>query len=582
MKVIVLVLLGVFLGSLQSTFAQTVPVRIVSYNLLNFPNGRNDCGAGNVNLPNRADTLRKIMQYLKPDIFVGCEIQTAAGCDSILNRSLNVFGTTHYQRAQWVANSFGGDLQNMLFYNSAKLTLKEQRVIQTAPRDINHYILYVNDNTLPQHHDTCFIEVFMCHLKAGSASADQNDRAQQTATLRNILNGRPQGRHLFVCGDLNTYKSSETCYQNLVSGGTNFLKDPLNAPGNWTSNGTFAYLHTQSPRTSGSTDCGITGGLDDRFDHIIVSQNVMSGANSLQYAANSYKAVGNDGSHFNQSIITGGNSQYPDSVVRALYYAADHLPVKLDMIYTIPTNFGLNLSLSFSNGACAVGGTNVTVHANLGQAPYTYLWDVNAGSQTTATANNLQGGSYCVTVTDNNGVSDMVCFEVQSVPLLEGSAFPGLDNGTCNGQVFVVASGGVSPYSYQWNDAQNQTTSSASNLCAGTYTCVITDQNGCSVSVNVTVQSETTSLEELFAATEFNFYPNPVNDKLTIQANSVKELGLVEFQIVSVSGEVVQTQFIDFSNNGQETISLENLKSGVYFGKLTKDGISMQRLFVKQ
>ncbi|MNU76945.1 Endonuclease/Exonuclease/phosphatase family protein [compost metagenome] len=582
MKAIVLVLLGLFLGSLQSTFAQTVPVRIVSYNLLNFPNGRNDCGAGNVNLPNRADTLRKIMQYLKPDIFVGCEIQTAAGCDSVLNRSLNVFGTTHYQRAQFVSNSIGGDLQNMLFYNSAKLTLKEQRVIQTSPRDLNHYILYVNDNTLSQHHDTCFIEVFMCHLKAGSASADQNDRAQQTATLRTILNGRPQGRHLFVCGDLNTYRSSETCYQNLVSGGANFLKDPLNAPGNWTSNGTFAYLHTQSPRTSGSTDCGVTGGLDDRFDHILVSQNVMSGANSLQYGANSYKAIGNDGSHYNQSIITGGNSQYPDSVVRALYYAADHLPVKLDMIYTIPTNFGLNLSLNFSGGACSAGGISVTVQANLGQAPYTYLWDANASSQTSATVNNLQGGSYCVTVTDNNGLSDVVCFEINSVTPLEGVAFPGLDNGTCNGQTFAVATGGVPPYTYQWNDSQNQTTSTAGNLCAGTYTCVVTDQNGCTVSIEATVQSETTSLEELFATTEFSFFPNPVSDNLTIQTKSAKALGMVEFHILSVSGEVVRTQMIDFSNTDQATVSLENLKSGVYFVELRKTGVSVQKLFVKQ
>src|SRR5688572_18603429 len=79
--------------------AQTVPLRVVSYNLLNFPNGRNDCGAGNTNLPNRADSLRKIMRYLQPDIFVGCEIQTEAGCDSVLTRALNVFGTTHYQRA---------------------------------------------------------------------------------------------------------------------------------------------------------------------------------------------------------------------------------------------------------------------------------------------------------------------------------------------------------------------------------------------------------------------------------------------------------------------------------------------------
>lgn len=562
--------------------AQTVPIRVVSYNLLNFPNGRTDCGGSNNNLPNRADTLRKIMQYLKPDIFVGCEIQTEAGCDSVLNRALNVFGTTSYQRAQFLSNSMGGDLQNMLFYNAVKLTLKEQRIIPTAPRDINHYILYVNDNSLPQHHDTCFIEVFMCHLKAGSASADQSARAAQTALLRDVLNGRPQGRHLFVCGDLNTYRSSEVGYQNLVSGGTNFMRDPINMPGNWTNNSSFAAIHTQSPRVSGSTDCGVTGGLDDRFDHILVSQNVMTGANLMQYTTSSYKAIGNDGNHYNQSILSGGNSQYPDSVVRALYYAADHLPVKLDALVTIPATNGLNLTLSYAGGSCQAGGTSVTVQPNLGQAPYSYSWSANAGSVTTATASNLQAGSYCVTVTDNNGLSDAVCFEVNSNNPLSGSSFPGLDDGICNGQVFVVPSGGQAPYTYLWNDPQNQTTATASNLCAGTYTCIITDQNGCSVSVDAVVQSETASLEELFAATAFTLYPNPAAASVNLRYESSLELGTVTLRILSVSGEVVRTQIMDLSAENEVTIPLSELQNGTYFIELQKAGVRVQKLVIKQ
>ncbi|TSJ40117.1 T9SS type A sorting domain-containing protein [Fluviicola chungangensis] len=576
------VLFALLLACGFTASAQTIPLRIVSYNLLNFPNGRNDCGSGNVNLPNRSDSLRKIMQYLKPDIFVGCEIQTEAGCDSVLNRALNVFGTTHYQRAQWVNNSFGGDLQNMLFYNAAKLTLKEQRIVQTSPRDISHYILYVKDATLPQHHDTCFIEVFMCHLKAGSASADLSDRAAQTQLLRTVLDGRPQGRHLFVCGDLNTYRSTEAGYQNLVSGGTNFLKDPLNMPGNWTTNSTFAAIHTQSPRASGSTDCGVTGGLDDRFDHIIVSQNVMNGTNLLQYNANSYKAIGNDGNHYNQSILTGSNSQYPDSVVRALYYASDHLPVKLDMTATIPTNFGLNLTLSFASSNCQSGGTSVTVQPNLGQAPYTYQWSANAGSQTTATANDLQGGSYCVTVTDNNGLTDQVCFEVETMSPISANGFDGMDYGTCNGQSFVAVSGGNPPYTYQWDDPLNQTTSTATNLCAGTYSCVITDQYGCSLMVQTTVFSNTTSLTELFAGADFTLFPNPATESVTLRCESGFELGTMEFRILSVSGELVQAQTVDFSNTDQVTIPLSDLQNGIYFVELEKEGVSTQRMIVKQ
>ena len=252
------------------------------------------------------------------------------------------------------------------------------------------------------------------------------------------------------------------------------------------------------------------------------------------------------------------------------------------MTAVIPTNNGLNLTLSMTEGACQTGGTSVTVHPNLGQAPYTYQWSANAGSQTTATANNLQGGSYCVTVTDNNGLTDQVCFEVESSNALTASSFPGQDEGTCDGQTFVVATGGEAPYSYQWNDPQNQTTTTASNLCAGTYTCIVTDQNGCSVTVTATIFSNTTSVEEVFAGTVFSVFPNPATESLTLRYENSLELGVLDLRILSVSGEVVQTQPIDFSNGNQVTIPLTDLQKGVYFVELTKNGVSTQRMIIKE
>ncbi|MDG0973831.1 MAG: hypothetical protein P8O07_06690, partial [Crocinitomicaceae bacterium] len=103
------------------SFAQTDTLTLVSYNLLNFPDGRNDCGA-NITVENRADTLRKIMGYLKPDIFVACEVQNSAGADSVLTRSLNVFGNSNFLMADFTASS---SLNNSMYYNSNKLTLKD-------------------------------------------------------------------------------------------------------------------------------------------------------------------------------------------------------------------------------------------------------------------------------------------------------------------------------------------------------------------------------------------------------------------------------------------------------------------------
>src|SRR3989338_8842166 len=162
--------------------AQNDTLTLVSYNLLNFPDGRDDCGSNTV-VPNRADTLRKILSYARPDIFVACEIQTKAGADSILTRSLNSFGGGNYAAANFHLNSNGSDLHNSLYYNSAKLTLQWQDYIQTSVRDIDHYVLYANDPNLGVYFDTTFTEVYMCHLKAGTGLTNENARALQTQAI---------------------------------------------------------------------------------------------------------------------------------------------------------------------------------------------------------------------------------------------------------------------------------------------------------------------------------------------------------------------------------------------------------------
>ncbi len=541
-------------------FSQTIPLRVVSYNLLNFPNGRNDCGTSNVNPLNRTDTLRRTLQYLQPDLFGACEIQTEASCDSILTRSLNVFGTTHYQRAAWAPNN-SGDIHNMLFYNADKLVLIDQRVIQTSVRNIDHYILYVLDANLPQHHDTTFVEVFMCHLKAGSATADQSDRAAQTQILRAVLVQRPADRHLFVCGDMNTYRSTEDCYQQLIAAGAGQVVDPISSPGSWTSNSSFSAIHTQSPRTTGSIACGATGGLDDRFDHILVSPNVMSSSN-LTYVTNSYKAVGNDGSHYNQSLLSGGNSMYPDSVVKALYYQSDHLPVKLDAIVVLPTQFGLNLTYTVSNANCTSNGASVTIHSLAGVAPFSYNWDVNAGNQTTQTVDGLQGGAYCVTVTDAMGMVDEVCFEIPQFNSISVSAFYNNAFNGCDGSAFVAINGGQAPYTVQWNDPSNATTESVTNLCPGTYVCTVTDANGCSVQETIVITSGTNGVEDQ-TFLNASIFPNPGNGLLTIQCSNL-DYFFTTLEVTGAEGNRLIETEIEVQA-GQAVLSLGELKAGVYF-----------------
>ena len=131
----------------------------------------------------------------------------------------------------------------------------------------------------------------------------------------------------------------------------------------------------------------------------------------------------------------------------------------------------------------ATGGTGLT---------YTYLWDDLLG-QTTARATGLCAGDYNVTVTDSNNCSVIVPVTISIVADLSVSITTIKDvscNGVCDGSMIALATGGLAPYSYLWDDPLAQTNdTTASNLCEGEFTITVTDANGCSVIATDSVET---------------------------------------------------------------------------------------------
>lgn len=70
--------------------------------------------------------------------------------------------------------------------------------------------------------------------------------------------------------------------------------------GSWNNNDFFASVHSQSTHTSG--DCFSTGGSDDRFDFILTSDEIINGTDYMKLVPGSYKALGQDGQHFNDRL----------------------------------------------------------------------------------------------------------------------------------------------------------------------------------------------------------------------------------------------------------------------------------------
>jgi gliding motility-associated-like protein len=141
---------------------------------------------------------------------------------------------------------------------------------------------------------------------------------------------------------------------------------------------------------------------------------------------------------------------------------------------------------------CTACNGSTTANPSGGTAPYSYSWNT-VPVQNTQTATGLCPGNYTVTVTDNNGCTQTASVTLFTTPVALtvniSSQTDALCNGACNGDATAFTNSGTPGYSYLWNTVPPQLTATASSLCAGAYSVVVTDVNGCT-GTTVTIISE--------------------------------------------------------------------------------------------
>ena len=206
------------------------------------------------------------------------------------------------------------------------------------------------------------------------------------------------------------------------------------------------------------------------------------------------------------------------------------------------------------NPAAQGNGTNVscfglydgTVSAqgSLGTPPYTYWWSGGGGSSSTVSA--LGAGNYSVQVTDVNGctATATVTISEPTALVLQSSRSDALCNGSSDGTASITASGGTPGYTYLWSP--NGITSSAiSGLSMGNYSVVVTDSNGCSQNVNLSINQ-----------------PTPINITPTILPVQCFGLSNGSASIVASGGSPGYSY--QWSPGGSTTTNLTGLSAGNY------------------
>jgi hypothetical protein len=241
-------------------------VRVATWNISNYSGGRDQELQTSVYGVNPDNGLSMV-----PDVLLAQEILSATALFDLRDILNDAPGSP----GDWAAAPFidGNDTDSGLLYRSGAVQFLGLTVVSVGgpppnhPRNVMRYDLLV----LGQPAELGTIACYSSHMKAGSASQDQNRRVLEANAIRDDAAALPAEWHFLLGGDLNIQNSAETAYQVLVGSGdagVGRFFDPIKRPGGWNNDPFFRFVHTQDPIGN--------GGMDDRYDQILVSANLVN------------------------------------------------------------------------------------------------------------------------------------------------------------------------------------------------------------------------------------------------------------------------------------------------------------------
>lgn len=162
---------------------------------------------------------------------------------------------------------------------------------------------------------------------------------------------------------------------------------------------------------------------------------------------------------------------------------------------TVSAPTGIVLALTQTNISCHGSHDGIAVvNATGGTAPYNYSWNT-VPVNTTALATGLTAGTYTVGVTDSKGCTKAgsVTITEPAVLAVSATATNVSCNGLTNGSAIVTATGGTTPYTFNWNTlpplpSSIGTAAAISNLAPGVYTATIADSRNCQAAATLTIR----------------------------------------------------------------------------------------------
>ncbi len=213
---------------------------------------------------------------------------------------------------------------------------------------------------------------------------------------------------------------------------------------------------------------------------------------------------------------------------------------------TIEAPQAINASLSADMLSCTNAQTTIETTANGGTGNYTYAWNTNAD---TPTIEVQEAATYTLVVTDENDCSTTESIEITTSNPLEIEVESVVNNQCANdatGSISLNVVEGNGNYTYNWTNQNTGNTfsnqeSSINNLEGATYQIVVTDDQGCSETIEATVES-----------------PSPFSHQIQAQ-NGCGDNGEAEIQVLGGTAPYSYSW-----SNGAASAEISDLPSGTY------------------
>ncbi|MBU0765535.1 MAG: hypothetical protein KJ607_11935, partial [Bacteroidetes bacterium] len=227
----------------------------------------------------------------------------------------------------------------------------------------------------------------------------------------------------------------------------------------------------------------------DEIEVTIDSQTDPSAPGNCDGTA-SLSAVGGDGGPYTYSWSDGGTGAARNDLCEGTYTITLQDANGCTDITSVTLTDPLTITVVSQNNPACNGDCNgsVTIAVDGGNAPYLYLWQSGGNGETES---GLCAGTYTVTVTDfslSTTTSSVILTEPDLLILTATDInYPSLP-GLCDGSITVDASGGTSPYTFDWSNGGTGITQES--LCTDTYSITVTDANSCQADITVSLDNQ--------------------------------------------------------------------------------------------